>query len=91
MGRLQSRVTRQAEAPVALLSGIALSSEDTLRYGRHRQKAVISLWSHSLVLLAIGSTPPSASYRSRPVAQSEPMLFCVASPLQSPLRVPAPC
>ena len=74
MGRLQSRVIGEVVAPVALLSGIALSPEDTVRYGRHRRKTVISLPSPFLVLLVIGSTPPSSSYRSRPVAQLQPTL-----------------
>ena len=54
MGRSQSRVIGEVVAPVALLSGIALSPENTVRYGRHRRKAVISLRSPSLVLLVLG-------------------------------------
>ena len=38
----------------------------------------------------IGSTPPSSSYRSRPVAQLQPTLFYVASPRHALLRVPVP-
>ena len=38
MGRSQSRVIGEVLAPVALLSGIALSPENTVRYGRHRRK-----------------------------------------------------
>ena len=90
MGRLQSRVIGEAVAPVALLSGIALSPQNTVRYGRHRRKTVISLRSPSLVLLVIESTPPSSSCRSRPVAQLQPMLFYVASARHALLRVPVP-
>ena len=90
MGRLQSRVIGEVVAPVALLSGMPLSPEYTIRYSRHRRKTVISLWSPSLVLLVIGSTPPSSSYRSRPVAQLQPTLFYVASHRHALLRVPDP-
>ena len=68
MGRLQSRLIGDVVAPVALLSGIALSPKNTVRYGRHRRKTVILLRLPSLVLLLIESPPPSSSYRSRPVA-----------------------
>ena len=89
MGELQSRVIRAVVAPVALVSGIALSPEDTVRYGRHRRKTVISLPSHSLVLLVIGSTTPSSSYRSRPVAQLQPnALLCDIAP---PRPLLGPC
>ena len=54
MGRLQSQVIGEVVALVALLSGIALSSENTIRYGRHCRKIVISLRSPSLVLLVLG-------------------------------------
>ena len=54
MGRLQSRVIGEVVAPVALLSGIALSPENTVRYGRHRRKTMISLRSPSLLLLVLG-------------------------------------
>ena len=90
MGRLQSRVIGEVVAPVALLSGIALSPEITVWYGRHRRKTVISLRSPSLVLLIIGSTPPPSSYRSRPVAQLQPTLFYLVSPRHALLRVPVP-
>ena len=90
MGRLQSRVISEVVAPVALLSGIALSPENTVRYGLHRRKTAMSLWSPSLVLLVIGSTPPFSSYRSRPVAQLQPTLFYVASPRPALLRVSVP-
>ena len=73
MGRLQSRVIGEVVAPVALLSGIALSPENSVRYGRHGRKTVISLQSPSLVPLVIGSTSPFSSYRSRPVAQLQPI------------------
>ena len=58
MGRLQSRVIGEVVALVALLSGIALSPENTVRYGRPRQKTVISLRSPSLVLLVLGLPLP---------------------------------
>ena len=90
MGRLQPRAIAQVVALVALLSGIALSPENTVRYGRHRRKTVILLRSPSLVLLVIGSTPPSSSYRSRPVALLQPTLFNVVSPRHALLRVPVP-
>jgi len=53
-GRSQSRAIGEVVAPVALLSSIALSPESPVRYGRHRRKIVISLWSPSLVLLSLG-------------------------------------
>ena len=90
IGWLQSQVIGEVVAPVALLSDIALSPENTVRYGRHRRKTVLSLRSPSLVLLIIGSTPPSSSYRSRPVAQLQPTFFYVASPRHALLRVPVP-
>ena len=86
MGLLQSRVIGEVVAPVALLSGIAPSPENTVRYRRHRRKTVISLRWSSLVLLIIGSTPPSSSYRSRPVAQLQPnTLLCGIAPPRPPL------
>ena len=90
MGRLQSGVVGEVVTPVALLSGISLSPENTLRYGRHRRKTVLSLGLPSLVLPVIRSTPPSSSYQSRPVAQLPPTLFYVASPRHALLRVPVP-
>ena len=90
MGRLQSRVIGEVVARVAPLSGIALSPENTVRYGRHRRKTVISLRSPSLLLLVIGSTPPSSFYQSCPVAQLQPTLFYVVSPCHAVLRVPVP-
>ena len=80
MGRLQSRAIGEVVAPVALLSGIALSPETTVRYGRHRRKTVISPWLPSLALLVIGSTPPSSSYRSHPMPQLLATFFYMASP-----------
>ena len=68
MGRLQSRVIGELVAPGALLAGIALSPEDTVRYGWHCQKTVIVLLSPSLEHLVIGSTPLFPSYRFRPGA-----------------------
>ena len=90
MGRLQSWVISEVVALVALLSGIALSPENNGRYGRHHRKTVISLRSPFLVLLVIGYTPPSSSYRFRPVAQLQPTLLYVASPCHALLRVPVP-
>ena len=90
MGRLQSRVIGEVVAPVALLSAIALSPENTVRYSRHRRKTVISFRLLSLALLVTGSTPPSSAYWSRPVAQLHPALFYVASPRHAVLRVPVP-
>ena len=60
MYRLQSRVIGEVVGPEALLPGIALSSEGSVQYGRHRRKTVISLRSPSLVLLVVGSTPSSS-------------------------------
>ena len=54
MGRSSSWAIGEVVAPVALLSGIALSPESPVRYGRHRRKIVISLRSPSLVLLSLG-------------------------------------
>ena len=54
MGRSQSRAIGEVVAPVPLLSGIALSPGNTVRYGRHRRKTVISFWSPSLVLRVLG-------------------------------------
>jgi len=54
MGQLQSLVISEVVALVALPSGIALSPEDTVRYGRHRRKAVIWLGSPSFILLVLG-------------------------------------
>jgi len=53
-GRSQSRAIGEVVAPVALLSGIALSPESPVRYSRHRRKVVISLRSPALVLLGLG-------------------------------------
>ena len=89
MGRLQSWVIGEVVAPVALLSGIALSPENSVRYGWHHRKTVISLGSPSLVILVIGSTPPASSYRSRPVAQLQPIAhLCGIAPPRPP---PGPC
>ena len=67
-------------APVALLSGIALSPESQLRYVRHSRKAVILLRSPSLVHLGVGSTPPPPLLRSRPVATLQPTFNLWQSP-----------
>jgi len=53
-GRSLSQAIGEVVAPVALLSGIALSPESPVRYGRHRRKVVISLRSPSLALLGLG-------------------------------------
>ena len=89
MGRSQSRVIGEVVAPVALLSGIALSPENTVRYGQYRRKTVISLRSPSLVLLVIGSTPPPTGFVLWPSYSQT--LFYVASPRHALLRVPVPC
>ena len=54
MGWSQSRAIGEVVAPVALLSGIALSPESPVRYGWHRPKVVISFRSPSLALLGLG-------------------------------------
>ena len=54
MGRSQSQAIGEVVAPVALLSGIALSPESPVWYSRHRRKVVISLRSPSLALLGLG-------------------------------------
>jgi len=54
MGGSQSRAIGEVVAPVALLSGIALSPESPVRYRRHGRKVVISLRSPSLALLGLG-------------------------------------
>ena len=89
MGWLQSRAISDVVAPVALLSGFALSPENTVRYGRHRRKTRISLRSPSLALLVLGSTPPSSSRRSRPVAQLQPNALLCGIALSRP--PPGPC
>ena len=89
MGGLESQVIGEVEAPVALLSGNALFPENTVRYGRHRRKTVISLRSPSLVLPVIRSTPASSSYRSHFVAQIQPNALLGGTALPHPL--PGPC
>jgi len=54
MGRSQSQAMGEVVAPVALLSGLALSPASPVRYGQHRRKIVISLWLPFLVLLSLG-------------------------------------
>src|SRR6195952_5139220 len=72
MGRSQSRVIVEVLAPVALPPGIALSPWSTVRYGRHRQKVVISFRS-SLPRTSLVWTPPSLpSFGPRPVARVQP-------------------
>jgi len=53
-GQSQSQAISEVVAPVALLSGIALSPESPVQYGQHRRKIVISLRSPSLALLGLG-------------------------------------
>ena len=88
MGRLQSRVIGEVLAPVALLSGIALSLEGTVRYGPHRRKTVISLWSPSLILLVLGLPlpPPLLGSSYGPVTAKRS--FCGIAPPRPP---PGPC
>ena len=88
MGRLLSRVIGKVVAPVALLSGIALSSENPARYGRHRRKTVISLRSPSLVVLVLGLPfpPPLLSSSCGPVTAKRSL--CGIAPRRPP---PGPC
>ena len=88
MGRLQSRVIGEVVAPVALLSGIALSPENTVRYGRHCRKTVISLRSPSLVLLVLGLPlpPPLLGSSCGPVTAKRSL--CGIAPPRPP---PGPC
>ena len=67
-GPSQSRAISEVVAPVALCSGIALSPESPLRYGWHRRKVVISLWSPSLVLLGMRQPILSPLLRFRQLA-----------------------
>src|ERR1700712_707152 len=59
MGRSQSRVIVEVGAPLALLPGIALSPWNTARYGRHRQKVLISFRSSLSRTSLTGLTLPS--------------------------------
>ena len=88
MGRLQSRAIGEVVAPAALLSGIALSPENTVRYGRHRRKTVISLQSPSLVLLVLGPPlpPPLLALSCVPVTAKR--CVCGIAPPRPP---PGPC
>ena len=88
MSRLQSRVIGEVVAPVALLSGIALSPENTVWYGRHRRKTVISLRSPSLVLLVLGLPlpPPLLGSSCGPVTAKRSL--CGIAPPRPPL---GPC
>ena len=88
LGRLHSRVIGEVVAPVALLSGIALSPENTDWYGRHHRKTVISLRSPSLVFLC-WVYPSLLPCSVRPVAQLQPTaLLCGIAPPRPP---PGPC
>ena len=74
MGQLQSQVIGKVVAPVALLSGIALSSENSVQYSEYRRK----LWSRlgRLLLYFLCWAYPSLFHCSvRPVAQLQPTLF----------------
>jgi len=67
-GRSQSRAIGKVVAPLALLSGIGLSPESPVRYGRHHRKIVISFRSPSLVLLGLGLPLLSPLLRFRRLA-----------------------
>ena len=88
MGRLQSRVISEVVALVALLSGIALSPENTVGYGQHHRRSVISLRSPSLVLLVLGLPLPSPllGLSCGPVTAKRPL--CGIAPPRPP---PGPC
>ena len=88
MGRLQSRVIGEVVAPVALLSGIALSLENTVRYGQRRQKTVVSLRSPSLVLLVLGLPLPSPLLGSSCGPVTAKRSLCDIAPPRPP---PGPC
>ena len=88
MGRLQSRAIGEVVAAVALLSGIALSAEDTVRYGRHRRKTVISLRSPSLVLLVLSPPPHSPLLGSSCGPVTAKPSLCGIAPPRPPL---GPC
>ena len=80
MRRFQSRVIGKVVAPLALLSGIALSPENTVWYGRHHRKTVILLRSPSLVLPVLGLPlpPPLLSSSCGPVTAKHSL--CGISP-----------
>src|ERR1700712_139044 len=83
MGRSQSRAIVEVVAPVALLPGIALSPWNTARYGRHRQKVVISFRS-SLPRTSCDWVHPSLpSLGLRPAARLQPHPL---PPARSPAR-----
>ena len=88
MGRLQSRVIGEVVALVALLSGIALSPENTVRYCRHRRKTVNSLRSPSLVLLLLGLPlpPPLLGSSGGPVTAKRSL-----GGIPPPRPPPGPC
>ena len=88
MGRFQSQVIGEVVAPVALLSGIALSPENFVRYGRHCRKNVISLRSPSLVLLVLGLPRPSPLLGSSSGPVTAKRSLCGISPPRPP---PGPC
>ena len=85
MGQFQSRVIGEVVASVALLSGIVLSPEDTVRYSQHRRKTVISLRSPSLVLLVLGlPLPPPLLGSSRGPVTAKRLLCGIAPARPSP-------
>ena len=89
MGRLQSRVIGKVVASVALLSDIALSPENTIRYSRHRRKTVISSFGRlpsSFSLLGLPLLPPLTGFVLW-LSYSQ-TLFYVASPRHALFRVP---
>ena len=88
MGQLQSRVISEVVVPVALLSGIALSPEETIRYGRHHRKGVISLRSPSHVLRVLGQPLPPSLLGSSCALVTGKRSLCGIAP---PCPTPAPC
>ena len=88
MGQLQSRVFGEVVAPVALLSGIALSPENSVRYGRQYGKTLISLRSPSLLLPVLGLPlpPPLLGSSCGPVTAKR--FLCGIAPPRPP---PVPC
>ena len=85
MGWLQSRVIGEVVAAVALLTGIALSTEYTIRFGWHRRKTVISLLLPSFILLVLGLPlpPPLLSSSCGPV-RAKRSLYGITPPRPPP-------
>ena len=88
MGWLQSRIISEVVAPVALLAGIALSPANTVLYGQHRRKNVISLRSPSLVLLVLGLPRSSPLLGSSCGPVTGKRSLCGITPPRLP---PGPC